>query len=67
MKIITVEFKIATKYLKSEHSEERIFEFDSEESDNDINETIDQAYQIWLERHNQGGWDITNVETSKEE
>lgn len=67
MKIIKVNFSIATQYVGSTHSVTKTFEFDDEDSEKSINEEISETYDAWLNDNNYGGWTIESEEIVKDE
>jgi len=57
---IKVNFRIATRYIRSEYTE--VIEIDDDElvgmTKEEIDQMIDTMYSKWLAENNYGGWNI---------
>lgn len=62
MIVITVEFSIATRFIKSKDTEEKTFEFEDDEIQSEIDFEIQCAYDEWISDRNEGGWSIIQQE-----
>ena len=50
------QFSIATNYIRSEWSEEVELQFEDDETEEEIENTVNEIYTQWLFENNQGGW-----------
>jgi len=49
-------FTIQTPYVHSEYKEIVELEFDEDATKNEIEEIVEEQYELWLQEHNHGGW-----------
>jgi protein-tyrosine-phosphatase len=61
MKTVKCKFTIATQYVKSEYSEEQEVQVESDATQDEIDDAVNEAYSEWLNNHNYGGVQILEV------
>lgn len=51
-------FSIATTYIQSEYSQVMELQFDDNDTEEEIEQQVDEIYTQWLFEHNQGGYSL---------
>jgi len=54
-------FSIATTYIQSEYSQVMELQFDDDETEEEIEQQVDEIYTQWLFEHNQGGYRLIEI------
>lgn len=54
-------FSIATTYIQSEYSQVMELQFDDNDTEEEIEQQVDEIYTQWLFEHNQGGYRLIEI------